>query len=389
MRVSIFADVDTGLNPYLILFKKALERRGFKVSLERRLTLRWLVSKGKACDCIHIQWLNQAYIPSIPDINVRIIKRLIDTRLIIALLQMIRLIHFTLVLLFARMQGKTIVYTVHDLDEYQKQSLRGIILIRMAHYIVFFLSHSIHVHNRYSLDLIETRYKIKRGICVIPHGNYIGFYPNKITKSQARRKLGLPEGAFVYLFLGLIRPYKGLEDLFAAFKSIESPELRLLVAGRVFGAGSYEAAIKQICREDSRIRLVTEFISDEYMQFYMNACDIFVLPYKHITTSGAASLALSFGRPIIAPAITSFPEVVTPESGILYDASKPDGLVSALAEAKTRSWSECKVFDYAHQFDWEKLGPQLSALYEKQIHKKTIYKMKFQKEQSIRSSSKY
>ena len=108
-----------------------------------------------------------------------------------------------------------------------------------------------------------------------------------------------------------------------------------------------------------------EFIPDKDIQVYLKASDIFVLPYKDITTSGAAFLALSFGRPIIAPAITSFPEVVTPESGILYEASKPDGLVSALKEAKTRAWSESEVFDYAHQLDWDKLGPQLSALYEK------------------------
>jgi len=111
--------------------------------------------------------------------------------------------------------------------------------------------------------------------------------------------------------------------------------------------------------------LVPEFIVDEAIQLYMNACDVFVLPYKDITTSGAAALALSFGRPIIAPAITSFPEVITSEVGILYDTSQPNGLVSALREARTRSWSESKIFDYAHQFDWDKLGPQFAALYTK------------------------
>ena len=49
----------------------------------------------------------------------------------------------------------------------------------------------------------------------------------------------LPDDACVYLFLGLLRPYKGLEDLIAAFKMIESPKLRLLVAGRVFGVESH------------------------------------------------------------------------------------------------------------------------------------------------------
>jgi len=33
----------------------------------------------------------------------------------------------------------------------------------------------------------------------------------------------LPGDAFVYLFLGLLRPYKGLEDLFEAFETLEWP----------------------------------------------------------------------------------------------------------------------------------------------------------------------
>lgn len=371
MRVTIFADVDTRLNPYLILFKKALEQQGVAVSLERRLNLSWLLSKGKACDAIHIQWISQAYTPLIPDIRIRPIKRLVRTRIANALLQVVRLLHFSLALLLARVQGKSIAYTVHDLDVLGKHSLRGAIMIRMAHFIVLFLSHSIHVHNQYSRDLIRTRYRKKKGVFAIPHGNYIGFYPNKVKKLEARRKLDLPEDTFVYLFLGLIRPYKGLEDLFTAFKSLENPKLRLLVAGRVFAADSYKAEIKQMCQEDHRIHLVPEFIPDDSIQLYMNACDIFVLPYKHITTSGAAALALSFGRPLIVPDITSFNEVVTPVSGILYDASKTNGLVSALGEAQTRSWSEDQILDYAYQFDWGKLGSQLAGLYKK-THKKAL-----------------
>ena len=100
-------------------------------------------------------------------------------------------------------------------------------------------------------------------------------------------------------------------------------------------------------------------------KFILNACDFFVLPYKDITTSGAAALALSFGRPIIAPSIASFPEVVTSKSGILYDPSQPKALTRALQKARDRSYSESEIFWYAHQFDWDKLGPKLAALYRK------------------------
>ena len=210
------------------------------------------------------------------------------------------------------------------------------------------------------------RYKRKHGIHVIPHGNYIKIYPNQISRQEARRQLGLSRDSYVYLFLGLLRPYKGLEDLVDSFKQMKSPELRLLVAGRVFGVKNYESELKKMCQGDVRINLIPEFIADEAIQVYLNAADIFVLPYKDITTSGAAFLALSFGRPIIAPSIASFPEVVTPQSGILYDPQKTDSLVSALQESKKHFWSETEILAYAHQFDWDKLGKQLSTIYYKQ-----------------------
>ena len=261
------------------------------------------------------------------------------------------------------LSGKTIVFTVHDLYQFGKQSLRRKLQIEIARWIVFLFSDAIHAHNHFTRNLIGSKYLRKKGIKVIPHGNYIDYYPNEVTKSDARRGLGLPDHAFVYLFLGLLRPYKGLEDLFDAFKKIEDSKARLLVVGRVFGDDSYDLKLKKRIGDDFRIKLVPEFIPDKDLQIYLKASDIFVLPYKDITTSGAAALALSFGRPILAPSITSFPEVVTPTAGILYDTEDPKAMVSALYEGMKPSWSESQILAYAHQFDWEKLGRQLASLY--------------------------
>jgi glycosyltransferase involved in cell wall biosynthesis len=297
---------------------------------------------------------------------------MIEFRLVQIFLDFLCLIKFAIAFMLARLAGKIIVFTVHDLHDFGKKSLRMKFQLEMARNIVFRFANSIHVHNNFTRRLIVTRYKRESGISVIPHGNYIDYYPNHVSKSEARHHLGLPHNAVVYLFLGLLRPYKGLENLFEAFKKLEYSEARLLVVGRIFGIKNYEPKLRHLSQSDPRIKLVPEFIHDESVQVYLNACDFFVLPYKDITTSGAAALALSFGRPIIAPGITSFPEVVTMESGVLYDASEPNGLFSALQEARTRSWSESIIFDYAHQFDWDKLGPHLSALYEKRPYKKTM-----------------
>jgi beta-1,4-mannosyltransferase len=235
-------------------------------------------------------------------------------------------------------------------------------LNRIAHRVVLSLSNRIHAHNHYTRRILETDYHRGDNVSVVPLGNYVGYYPNRISRLEARQQLGVPDDAFVYLFLGLIRPYKGVEDLVDAFERLETPTSQLLIVGRVFGAG-YREKLSSRIQNNPAIKLVPEFIPDEAIQIYMNACDVCVLPYKNITTSSAAVLALSFGRPVIVPAIASFPELITPETGMLYDPAQPNALVSAMRQSGRRHWSESQIVDYVDQFDWDELGPELANLY--------------------------
>lgn len=362
MRVTLFARVDTTLNPYILLYKETLERQGFVVHLEREFNLDWLVTRGKSCDVVHLHWIEAAYKPSKWNIQADLAERLIDNRFCNALRGALRLANFSAALFLTRLQGKIIVYTVHNLNPHHTKFWPFTILNRMAHHVVLSLANHIHVHNHHTRKMLETVYNRRDRVTVVPLGNYIGCYPNRISRLEARQQLGVPSDAFVYSFLGLLRPYKGVEDLIEAFEKLGTPMDRLLIVGQALEA-SYEDKILSLGQHNPAIKLVLEFVPNEAIQLYVNACDVCVLPYRDVTTSSTAMLALSFGRPIIAPAITSFPEVITPETGILYDPSQPNALVSALQQARQRSWSESKILDYVHQFDWDKLGPQLANLY--------------------------
>lgn len=364
MRVTLFARVDTALNPYMLLLKQSLESQGLVVYLEPEFNLAWLITKGKSCDAVHIHWIEAAYKPVQRNIQSAIVNKLIDNRFVNVLRGALRLANFSVALFLAKLQGKIVVYTVHNLKtRFSEQHFSPLIILgRIAHRIVLLLSDQIHVHNQYTRNEIEANYHRKHDVRVIPHGNYIGCYPNQISQFEARRQLDLPDDAFVYLFLGLLRPYKGVEDLIGAFKKLDGSSGRLLIAGQIFKAG-YQAKISSLIGNNPAIKLVPEFVPNETIQLYMNACNVCVLPYKEATTSGAALLALSFGRPFIAPAIGPFPELTVPEIGLLYTPSQPNALVWTLQQAQQRNWSEATIFDYAHQFDWDKLGSQLVKLY--------------------------
>jgi glycosyltransferase involved in cell wall biosynthesis len=357
MRVTLFGYLSP--NPYLFIYKETLERQGFIVNLEYRFSLKWLVTKGKSCDVIHLHWIELAYQP--PFIRLRLVRRLMKHRFLKALRGALWLANFSAALFLTKLRGKTIIYTVHNLSPHDQEFWPFVVLRRIAHHVVLSLSDHIHAHNHYTRKILETAYK-KDGVIVVPLGNYVGYYPNQLSRLEARRQLSLPNDAFVYLFLGLIRPYKGVEELIDAFEKLELPMGQLLIVGRALNA-SYKEKISSLNQNNPAIRLVLEHVPDEAIQLYMNACDICVLPYVNVTTSSAAVLALSFGRPVIVPAIAAFPELVTPETGILYDPSQPSALVSALQQAREGSWSESEILDYVHRFDWDNLWPQLANLY--------------------------
>jgi len=362
MRIALFARVNTDLNPYILLYKQALERQGLVVHLEHEFSLKWLITRGKSCDAIHLHWIEAAYKPSQKSVRSDLVRKLLNNRLGRVLLGVLRLTNFSVALLLAKSQGKVVVYTVHNLT-YAGRFRPFVILNRVAYSVVVSLADRIQAHSHYARKALETTYNRRDGVVVVPLGNYVGYYCNQTSRLEARRKLGLPEDAVVYLFLGLLRPHKGVEDLIEAFEELELPAGRLLIVGRASDA-NYGEKILSLAQDDPAIKLIQEFVPDEAVELYMNACDVFVLPYRNITTSSAAVLAFSFGRPLIAPAIASFPELITPQTGILYDPSQPDALVSALEQAGRRSWSEAEILDYVHQFDWDKLAPRLAALYQ-------------------------
>jgi glycosyltransferase involved in cell wall biosynthesis len=135
------------------------------------------------------------------------------------------------------------------------------------------------------------------------------------------------------------------------------------VAGRPQDA-VYVARLATLATGDERVTLEPRFVPSEEVQIYLNAADIAVLPYRQITTSGAALLAFSFGLPVIAPAIGAFPNLITAERGVLY---RPGQLLEAMQAAREIDWSATRgpTMEWVRQFSWEDIGHQLVEAYTK------------------------
>lgn len=85
-----------------------------------------------------------------------------------------------------------------------------------------------------------------------------------------------------------------------AYRSMVTAEsTNLLLVGAPF-AETYTSQVRQYAQADHSIKFRFEHIPDDDIQTYMKAADIVVLPYRSVLTSGAALLAMSFGKPILA-----------------------------------------------------------------------------------------
>ncbi len=341
------------MNPYVELLARGVEA----AAPEARCTVRdalapgWLWRQRHEVDFLHLHWVELLYASS--------------TRRGL----WVRWLGFVSALFLAKVLGIGIAYTVHNIEHHEG---RHAALNRLTNRLVFGLADVVHVHDEHARQAVATQFGRRRGMVTIPHGNYIS-YPNACSREDARARLGLAEGAFAYLFLGQIRPYKGVEDLLAAFGELPGAELRLVIAGNAHNP-AYGAQIAALAASDPRVVLLAQFVPAEEVQFYMNACDICVLPYRHVTTSGAAILAFSFGKPVIAPRLGGFAELLAEGQGLLYEPADAHGLREAMRQALTMDLgaASAAAWAMARQLDWERIGEQHWRAYQAALGQRSV-----------------
>lgn len=133
---------------------------------------------------------------------------------------------------------------------------------------------------------------------------YIIATEERVSKEQARKRLGLPVDIPVMLFFGIVREYKGLQYILSAMPEIRARlgRIVLLIAGEFWeDKRPYIELIEQLGIGDSVI-IEDRYIPNEEVPLYFSAADVLVAPYRHVTGSAVLKMAQSFGIPIITTA---------------------------------------------------------------------------------------
>jgi len=310
-------------NAYMTLLADALREAGVDVrtpSLPLFFPLTRAVLADPDADAMQLDWIYDYYVTTGTGFGPAN-----------AALSFLRAAAFLVDVALVSLLGVGVVRTVHNERHHEELYPRT---ERLVNEWVFAVADAITVKCGAAADAIAAVYRVPEAdeIAVVPDGNFVAAYENEVSREAARCDLGIDDDAFVVLFFGLIREYKGVPDLVDAFAALDAPDAELWLVGNPHDDRT-EAQVAALARSDPRIETRLEFVPDERIQYYLNAADVLALPYRRILNSGTAHLGLSYGRPVISPAIGCLPETVPPENEFLYDPSDDDGLAEALRRA--------------------------------------------------------
>ena len=236
----------------------------------------------------------------------------------------------------AKERGARLLWTVHNVLPHENQYPDVDVELRRS---VVELVDRVHVMSPKTSILVSQWFELPEAkTFVVPHPSYQGVYPSWMTREQARVRLGIPQGAVVFLLIGAVKPYKGLTELLAAFDELSRQEpgkYILLVAGNPSDDEETELFCEQAITHPA-IYATFGKIPYEDMQVYLRAADLGVFPYRRSLNSGALALTTTFGLPAVLPSHSGEAAGVDESYAEIYDAAAADGLLRALYAATQR-----------------------------------------------------
>jgi glycosyltransferase involved in cell wall biosynthesis len=252
---------------------------------------------------------------------------------------------------------------------------------------IVFLCHNVIAHDSGAVSRLLTRWTLRNGDAFLvqsrrDHEQLLGMFPGAVVeriehpsydlyeaggigRETARQALKL--GRHVALFLGFVRPYKGVDVLLEALpKVLEQVDLETVIVGEFWeGTQTYSRKLDEL-RLSERVRLVDRYIPHEEVPYWLAACDVVVLPYLEATGSGVLKLAYGCGRSVIASRVGSLgDEVVDGKTGLLVRPGDAGELADALIRfyrEDLRDTLETGVLQQRRQFSWQAAVSALQRL---------------------------
>jgi beta-1,4-mannosyltransferase len=331
---------DNDTASYIGLLRDALRAEGVEVVTDLALTD--CLRDDARLDVVHLHWLE--YIANL-DATPR--SGLIRSA--------VRCVRFLRDLIRLRRRGIAVVWTAHNLRPHEP---RQPILEHVLAVATMLLSNAVITHSRYARERLSRLYPATGKILVIPHGSYVDAFAG-YGIAEPDRSSGAP---FEFLCFGQIRPYKQLPELVRAFRALPHDDVRLVIAGKPIVDAELER-IREAADRDTRVVIDARYIPDDEVSVLHRRAHAAIFAYRDVFSSGALVLALSYGLPVVAPAVSTATELVRPPG---VETFGPGELTAGLERMRAGDWSARRdaALRAAEAHPWSAVATSTVALYE-------------------------
>jgi glycosyltransferase involved in cell wall biosynthesis len=226
---------------------------------------------------------------------------------------------YLLLALTAKLIGAHVVVEFHEvLDTGEAKMPLVWRYVRLFLPVLLKMASGFVVHSAYDHALLRTHLNLDaKRIKIIPVGPFDHYQPEKGT--QPKREA--PENCCNLLFFGVIRPFKGLEDLLQAFDLLEDKDVGnywLTVVGETWEGWTLPNDLIAKSRYRDRITFVNRYVSDRELAVYLDGADAVVLPYHRSSTSGPLQTAMSLGLPVVVTSVGGLIEAAEGYEGAIF-----------------------------------------------------------------------
>ncbi|MGO4822194.1 MULTISPECIES: glycosyltransferase [unclassified Flavobacterium] len=240
---------------------------------------------------------------------------------------------------------------------------------------------SVIVMTNKSRDTLVTNYSItKNKIICIPHGTHIVDF---VEPAEIKQKFNL-ENRIVLSTFGLLGPGKCIETALKALPDIilHNPNVVYLIIGKthpnliIDQKDDYRDFLESLVDKyqlNDHVIFIDNYLENKELLSYLQATDIYLFTSKdpNQAVSGTFTYALSCGCPIVASSIAHTREILTKDTGILYDIEQSDQLAKAvkkiMSDDELRKNMALNAYKKTRESSWENVAVKHLYAYQKII----------------------
>jgi glycosyltransferase involved in cell wall biosynthesis len=223
------------------------------------------------------------------------------------------------------------VLLCHNVVDHEGGALRAFLALG-----AFSAADAFFVHARENADWLARRFPGKPiGLAPLP---VLPLTSAEGDRAAARARLLLAPGGRLLLFLGLVRPYKGVDLLLeAAPRIVAETGATIAVVGEVFPEALDLARRREQSPVRENILWKDAYVPEADMALWLAACDLLLLPYRRISASAIAARGIAASRPLVAARVGGLAQIVEPGvTGELFEPGDAAGLAAAVSRALAR-----------------------------------------------------